>query len=236
MIRLEAVTKVYHAAGNIIALDQVALAINRGEYVAIMGASGSGKSTLMNVVGCLDRPTSGRYLFEGRDVGRMSDDALAGLRSREFGFVFQQFNLLPRMSAVEQVELPLVYQKVRNRRRLAKEALAGVGLADRMWHSPTQLSGGQQQRVAIARALVVNPRVVLADEPTGALDTRTSEEVMDLFTGLVRDHGITVVLVTHEADIAAYADRQVRMRDGHIVEDVRKNDALEVRAARDGAA
>jgi ABC-type lipoprotein export system ATPase subunit len=230
------VSKVYHAAGNIVALDNVSLDIARGEYIAIMGASGSGKSTMMNVIGCLDRPTSGRYLFEGRDVGRMSDDALAGLRSSQFGFVFQQFNLLPRMSAVEQVELPLVYQKVHNRRKLAKEALAKVGLTDRMWHSPTQLSGGQQQRVAIARVLVVNPRVVLADEPTGALDTRTSEEVMLLFTALVREHGITVILVTHEADIAAYADRQVRMRDGHIVEDVRKNGALAAAAVKDGAA
>ena len=236
MIRLESVSKVYHAAGNIIALDNVSLDIERGEYVAIMGASGSGKSTMMNVIGCLDRPTSGRYLFDGRDVGRMSDDALAGLRSREFGFVFQQFNLLPRMSAVEQVELPLVYQKVRNRRRLAKEALARVGLADRMWHSPTQLSGGQQQRVAIARVLVVNPRVVLADEPTGALDTHTSEEVMQLFTTLVREHGITVILVTHEAEIAAFAKRKVRMRDGRIVADERKGAPLAAETVRGGAA
>ena len=236
MIRLEGVTKIYQAAGNIVALDNVSLQIDRGEYVAIMGASGSGKSTMMNVLGCLDRPTKGRYLFEGRDVGRMSDDALAGLRSHEFGFVFQQFNLLPRMSAVEQVELPLVYQKVRNRRRLAKEALARVGLADRMWHSPTQLSGGQQQRVAIARVLVVNPRVVLADEPTGALDTHTSEEVMTLFTSLVREHGITVILVTHESDIAAFADRQVRMRDGRIIEDSRREVVDLAPAVKEGAA
>lgn len=222
MIRLAGVSRVYHAGGSIRALDDVDISIERGEFVAIMGQSGSGKSTLMNIIGCLDRPTSGHYLFEGRDVGRLSDDTLARLRSREFGFVFQQFNLLPRMSAVEQVELPLVYQQVRGRRKLAREALARVGLADRMGHTPTQLSGGQQQRVALARALVVNPRVVLADEPTGALDTRTGEEVMHLLQALVREHRITVILVTHEADVAAYADRQLRMRDGKIVEDVRR--------------
>jgi putative ABC transport system ATP-binding protein len=223
MIQLEAVTKLYRAGENAIrALDEVNLDIDRGEYVAIVGASGSGKSTMMNVLGVLDRPSGGRYLFEGRDVGRMSDDAQARLRSREFGFVFQSYNMLPRMSAVEQVELPLVYQHRRNRRRLAREALARVGLADRMHHKPTQLSGGQQQRVAIARALVVNPRVVLADEPTGALDTHTSQEVMEIFTRLVREENITVILVTHEADVAAYADRTVRMRDGCIVEDVLK--------------
>lgn len=223
MIQLEAVTKVYHAGENAIrALDEVNLEIDRGEYVAIVGASGSGKSTMMNVLGVLDRPSAGRYLFEGHDVGRMSDDTQARLRSREFGFVFQSYNMLPRMSAVEQVELPLVYQHHRNRRRMAREALARVGLADRMNHKPTQLSGGQQQRVAIARALVVNPRVVLADEPTGALDTHTSQEVMEIFTRLVREENITVILVTHEADVAAYADRTVRMRDGCIVEDSTK--------------
>ena len=223
MITLESVSKVYHAGTNAIrALDNVDLEIGRGEYVAIMGASGSGKSTMMNMLGCLDRPTSGRYLFEGHDVGRMSSDMQAKLRSREFGFVFQQFNLLPRMSAIEQVELPLVYQHVRGRRRRAREALARVGLEARMRHKPTELSGGQQQRVAIARALVVNPRVVLADEPTGALDTQTGEEVMAVFTSLVREQGITVILVTHEPEVAAYADRVVRMRDGRVVEDKRK--------------
>ena len=204
------------------ALDGVDLEIGRGEYAAIMGASGSGKSTMMNIVGCLDRPTSGKYFFEGHDVGRMSDDTRAKLRSLEFGFVFQQFNLLPRMSAIEQVELPMVYQNGRHRRRRAREALAMVGLAGRMNHRPTELSGGQQQRVAIARALVVNPRVILADEPTGALDTATGDEVMEIFTSLVREHGITVILVTHEPEVAAHADRTVRMRDGHIVEDHRK--------------
>ncbi|MEP7215903.1 MAG: ABC transporter ATP-binding protein [Anaerolineaceae bacterium] len=223
MITLESVSKVYRAGTQEIrALDSVDLEIGRGEYVAIMGQSGSGKSTMMNILGMLDRPTHGRYLFEGRDIGKTSDDGRARLRSREFGFVFQQFNLLPRMSAVEQVELPMVYQSVRGRRKLAKAALARVGLADRMDHKPTQLSGGQQQRVAIARALVVNPHVVLADEPTGALDTATGEEVMQIFTSLVREHNITVILVTHEPEVAAYADRTVRMRDGHIVEDSRK--------------
>ncbi|MEP6870287.1 MAG: ABC transporter ATP-binding protein [Anaerolineaceae bacterium] len=223
MITLESVSKVYRAGTQEIrALDSVDLEIGRGEYIAIMGQSGSGKSTMMNILGMLDRPTQGRYLFEGRDIGKTSDDGRARLRSREFGFVFQQFNLLPRMSAIEQVELPMVYQSVRGRRKLARAALARVGLADRMDHKPTQLSGGQQQRVAIARALVVNPHVVLADEPTGALDTATGEEVMEIFTSLVREHNITVILVTHEPEVAAYADRTVRMRDGHIVEDTRK--------------
>jgi len=223
VIRLDAVTKVYHAGTNEIrALDGVDLTIERGEFVAIMGASGSGKSTMMNIIGLLDRPTTGRYVFEGQDVGRISDDARAGLRSREYGFVFQQFNLLPRMTAIEQVELPMVYQHRGGRRRLAKQALAKVGLADRMMHKPTELSGGQQQRVAIARALVVNPRVILADEPTGALDTRTGEEVMGIFADLVRDEGITVILVTHEQEVADHAHRVVRMRDGKVLEDSRR--------------
>jgi putative ABC transport system ATP-binding protein len=223
VIRLDAVTKVYHAGTNEIrALDGVDLTVERGEFIAIMGASGSGKSTMMNIIGLLDRPTTGRYVFEGQDVGRISDDARAGLRSREYGFVFQQFNLLPRMTAIEQVELPMVYQHRGGRRRLAKQALAKVGLADRMMHKPTELSGGQQQRVAIARALVVNPRVILADEPTGALDTRTGEEVMGIFADLVRDEGITVILVTHEQEVADHAHRVVRMRDGKVLEDSRR--------------
>jgi putative ABC transport system ATP-binding protein len=229
VIRFEEVTKEYRLGQHVLrALDGVSMEILRGEFVAVMGASGSGKSTMMNIIGCLDRPTSGRYLFEGHDVGRISDDARAGLRSREFGFVFQQFNLLPRMSAIEQVELPMVYQTASGRRKRAKEALARVGLADRMNHKPTQLSGGQQQRVAIARALVVNPRVILADEPTGALDTRTGEEVMEIFSHLVREQGITVILVTHEQEIADYAERVIRMRDGRIVDDIHRREALAV--------
>jgi len=220
VIELQQVCRFYRSGSEVVrALDHVDVRIDRGEFVAIMGTSGSGKSTLMNILGCLDRPTSGHYLFEGHDVGKLSDDALARLRSQEFGFVFQQFNLLPRMTALEQVELPLVYQRVPHRRRRAAGALAQVGIADRMRHKPNQLSGGQQQRVAIARALVVNPRVVLADEPTGALDTRTSAEVMILLEQLVREQGITVVLVTHEQEVAAYADRILKMRDGMIVED-----------------
>lgn len=220
MIRLEGLSRHYRVGGEVIrALDGLDLRIERGEYIAIMGASGSGKSTLMNILGLLDRPTSGRYLFDGQDVGRLSDDARTRLRSREFGFVFQQFHLLPRMSAVEQVEVPLVYQSVRGRRRLAKAALANVGLQDRFSHTPTELSGGQQQRVAIARALVMNPRVLFADEPTGALDTRTGEEVMEILTGLVRDKGITVILITHEQSVADHAERLIRMRDGRVVED-----------------
>ena len=221
MIRLEGLVRHYRTGTETVkALDGVDLEIDRGEFVAIMGASGSGKSTMMNILGCLDRQSAGTYLFEGHDVGRMSDDTRAALRSREFGFIFQQYNLLPRMNAIEQVELPMVYTHVSNRRRRAKEALALVGLADRMHHKPTELSGGQQQRVAVARTLAMNPRVVLADEPTGALDSKTGDEIMGILEGLVRDRGITVILVTHEQSVAAYADRIVRMRDGLILDDV----------------
>ena len=221
MITLERLSKIYTTeAGPVPALRAIDLAIASGEFMAIMGQSGSGKSTMMNIIGLLDRPTSGRYLLEGHDVSGLDADARARLRGRQFGFVFQSYNLIPRMSALEQVELPLVYQGVANRRRRAAEALARVGLADRMHHRPTQLSGGEQQRVAIARSLVVQPRVVLADEPTGALDTTTGEEVMRLFRALVSEQQITVIVVTHEAQIAAHTDRVVRMLDGRIVEDV----------------
>ena len=229
MIELENVTKVYDLdAGPVHALRGVDLSIASGEFVAIMGPSGSGKSTMMNVLGCLDRPTSGQYILGGHDVGQLSDDARSRLRGRYFGFVFQSFNLLPRMSAVEQVELPLMYLGVSKRRRQAVEALERVGLADRARHWPNQLSGGQQQRVAIARSLVVNPRVVLADEPTGALDTATGAEVMELLRFLVREQGILVILVTHEAHVAAYSDRTIMMRDGLIVEDAKPAQPREV--------
>ena len=220
MIRLNAVTKSYETgAGPVHALAGVSVEIERGEFVAIMGQSGSGKSTMMNIIGCLDRPTSGTYALEGHDVGRLPDDARARLRGNAFGFVFQSYNLLPRLSALEQVELPLIYQRTPDRRRRAAEALVRVGLQDRLTHAPTELSGGEQQRVAIARSLVVDPLVVLADEPTGALDTTTGKELMELFSELVEQQGLTVVLVTHEQEVAAYASRTLRMRDGLIIED-----------------
>jgi len=228
LIETRDLTKVYHlgsgpGAHAVHALAGVSLGIRAGEFVAIMGASGSGKSTLMNILGCLDRPTSGAYMLDGVHVETLDADALAQVRNRRIGFVFQQFHLLPRTSAVENVELPLLYAGVPSvqRRQRALAALARVGLADRAAHTPTELSGGQQQRVAIARALVNDPRVVLADEPTGALDTQTSREVMRLLADL-NDHGITVVLVTHEHDVAAWARRRLVFRDGRIVEDVRQ--------------
>lgn len=220
MIHLEDIEKVYRTdAGEVRALDGVSLDVQAGEFIAIMGASGSGKSTMMNIIGLLDDPTAGIYELDGADVSKLDDDTRSRLRGRLFGFVFQSYNLVPRMTAVEQVELPLLYQRRTNRRAMALEALERVGLADRANHHPNQLSGGQQQRVAIARSLVVHPNVILADEPTGALDTRTSEEVMGIFEELAREQQITVVVVTHEQNIADFTNRTVRMRDGVIISD-----------------
>jgi putative ABC transport system ATP-binding protein len=221
IFELENVTKVYRRGDvEVVALAGVSLAVESGDFVAIMGASGSGKSTLMNILGCLDRPTSGRYLLSGREVSGLSRDALAEVRGKTLGFVFQSFNLLPRTSALENVELPLIYAGVGagERRARAKAALERVGLGQRLDHSPNQMSGGQQQRVAIARALASRPSVILADEPTGNLDSRTSVEVIALFQELGRT-GITIVLVTHEPDIAQFASRVVTMKDGRIRSD-----------------
>jgi putative ABC transport system ATP-binding protein len=225
LLSLENVSKVYQMGDvEVHALRGVSLTIAEGEFVAVMGASGSGKSTLMNIVGCLDRPTGGVYRLDGEDISRLDRYALAGKRNRTLGFVFQSFNLLSRTSALENVELPLLYAGVptRERHERAGAALHRVGLGDRVHHHPNQMSGGQQQRVAIARALVGDPRVILADEPTGNLDSATSVEVMAIFQDL-RLSGITVVLVTHEPDIASYAARVVTMKDGKVLSDRRQN-------------
>ena len=223
LVHLEDVTKVYRMGDvELRALAGVTLDLMPGEFTAIMGASGSGKSTMMNLLGCLDRPTSGRYLLEGREISSLDNDELAALRNRTIGFVFQSFNLLSRTSALENVELPLLYSNVptAERHARARASLQRVGLGDRIDHHPNQMSGGQQQRVAIARALVNRPRVILADEPTGNLDSRTSEDVMALFQELGAT-GITVILVTHEPDIARYAGRHVVFRDGKVIQDER---------------
>ncbi|PYR31270.1 MAG: macrolide ABC transporter ATP-binding protein [Acidobacteria bacterium] len=203
------------------ALRGVSLEVRQGEFVAVTGPSGSGKSTLMHILGCLDRPTAGQYVLDGQDVSRMSKDQLAEVRNRKIGFVFQGFNLLSRTTAVDNVELPLLYRRIKasERRKLAMEALTTVGLGQRAGHHPNQLSGGQQQRVAIARALITNPSILLADEPTGNLDTRTSVEVMGIFQHLNVTRGITVLLITHERDIAEYGTRIISCRDGQIVSD-----------------
>ncbi|MBI4494515.1 MAG: ABC transporter ATP-binding protein [Chloroflexi bacterium] len=220
MIRITNLHKIYRLGNvEVPALQGVDLEIADGELVAIMGPSGSGKSTLMNILGCLDVPTSGSYELDGQQVAGLSDDQLAAIRNRKIGFVFQSFNLLPRMRAVEQVEVPLIYAGARQRRERALAALASVGLAERVHHRPTELSGGQQQRVAIARALVTQPSLILADEPTGALDSHTSEEIMGLLQQLNQERGITVLFVTHEPDIALHTRRIVHIRDGRITSD-----------------
>lgn len=220
------ISKVYRmGTEEIHALQSVSITIQRGEYVAFMGPSGSGKSTLMNIVGCLDTPSGGSYILNGKDVSNMTDNQLADVRNREIGFVFQSFNLLPRATALDNVALPLIYAGYgkSERQEMAREALRSVGLAERALHKPNELSGGQRQRVAIARALVNNPSIILADEPTGALDTRTSHEIMELFEALyVR--GNTIIMVTHEEDIARHAHRIVRLRDGLVESDVFNQD------------
>jgi len=219
IIELDRITRVYQMGKvEVHALRGVSLSIGKGEMVSIIGASGSGKSTMLNVMGCLDKPTSGSYYFEQVDVGRLNDNQLAEMRNKKIGFVFQDFNLLTRATAIANVELPLVYGGFRNRHKLAIGALEQVGLAGRVNHKPIEMSGGEQQRVAIARALVNNPTVILADEPTGELDTRSSEEIMSIMHRLHRE-GKTIVIITHELDIAEQAQRTVRIRDGKIVEE-----------------
>ena len=220
VIRIHGITKVYELGeSTVYALRGVDLDVRRGELVSIMGPSGSGKSTLMNMIGCLDQPTSGSYELDGIETSELSDDDLSLVRNEKIGFVFQQFNLLPRVTAVEQVELPLLYAGIRDKRARAVAALEAVGLAHRLQHRPSEMSGGQQQRVAIARALAADPAIILADEPTGNLDTRSSEEIIDLFQKLNRERGITVLLVTHEPEIARHTNRIVHIRDGRISSD-----------------
>ncbi len=231
MIELDDVTKVYRMGTvQVNALKGVSLQVGEGEFIAIMGASGSGKSTLMNIVGCLDLPSSGRYLLDGVDVRGLNDNQLALIRNRKIGFVFQSFNLIPRSSAIHNVEMPLIYAGLTaGRKQRAMAALDAVGLGDRAKHQPSELSGGQQQRVAVARALVTEPAILLADEPTGNLDSESSVEIMRLMVEL-NDQGRTIVLITHENDIAAFAKRVVRLRDGLVVEDETRDRRVEVTA------
>ncbi len=231
LILCEDLWKIYRIGDvEVQALRGINLTIDRGEFVAVMGTSGSGKSTLMNLLGCLDQPTRGRYQLDGLDVSTAKSDVLAELRNRQIGFVFQNFNLIPRTSALENAQLPLFYRgvSIKEQRRQAAAALQRVGLAGREQHYPAQLSGGQQQRVAIARALVGAPSILFADEPTGNLDTASSREIMDILEHLNREDGITIILVTHEPDIAAYASRELIMKDGQIVQDARRAPHLSV--------
>ena len=228
LIQIDTLVKDYQMGAEAVrALDGVSLNIERNEYLAIMGPSGSGKSTLMNLIGCLDTPTSGTYMLNGKDVGRMTDDSLAAIRNREIGFVFQTFNLLPRATALQNVELPLIYagMPAGQRKLRVAEAIDAVGLGDRSHHRPNELSGGQRQRVAIARALVNHPSLILADEPTGNLDSKTGEEIMQLFAQL-HATGNTIIMVTHEPDIARHCARVIRLRDGHIESDQAARDVF----------
>lgn len=227
MIQLEDITKTYQMGElELQVLKGISLKVTRGEFIAIMGASGSGKSTLMNIIGCLDRSTTGDYFLDDLNIQEYSDEELAEIRNQKIGFVFQSFNLLPRLSAIENVELPMLYSQVptKERSRRAVEALTRLGLGDRTHHKPKELSGGQQQRVSIARALVNQPSIVLADEPTGALDSKTSLEIMGLFQEL-HSQGITLVVITHDEEVAEYARRVVILRDGEVIEDLVKSDA-----------
>ena len=222
MLELDNVTKIYDIGEiKVNALDDVSFRCEKGEMISIMGPSGSGKSTMMNILGCLDTPTNGSYLLEGQDISSLNDNELAVIRNNKLGFVFQSYNLLPKLTAVANVELPLIYQGGRNRRQRAREALETVGISNRALHRPSELSGGEQQRVAIARALINNPLIILADEPTGNLDTQSSHTIMDVLLEQ-RKKGITIIIVTHEEDIASFTERTIYLRDGKIIEEKKR--------------